>query len=126
MKKPAVIAATVALLAFVPTAFASGAGEPVRHYKGEPAKTLPEAVKNFSEYNAKLEAILKGNVSDAAMADVHELTYTLENALGKMNEELTKLAEKLEKLHQASEKLDREGVIQHGDEYLSVSRQVVK
>ena len=117
MKKPAVIAATIALLAFVPTAFASGAGEPVRHYKGEPAKTLPEAVKNFSEYNAKLEALLKGNVSDAAMADVHELTYTLE---------LTKRAETLEKLHQASEKLDREGVIQHGDEYLSVSRQVIK
>ncbi|WP_342343986.1 DUF6746 family protein [Aromatoleum bremense] len=42
--------------------------------------------------------MLKGNVSDAAMADVHELTYTLENALGKMNEELTKLAETLERV----------------------------
>lgn len=126
MKKPAAAAATIALLAFVPAAFASEAGEPVRHYKVEPAKTLPEAVKNFSDYNAKLEAILAGDVSDAAMADVHQLTYTLENALGKMNEELTKLAETLEKLHQASEKLDREAVIRHGDEYLSVSRQVVK
>ncbi len=48
MKKSAVIAASIALLAFVPTAFASGTGEPARHYKGEPAKTLPEAVKNFS------------------------------------------------------------------------------
>ncbi|KON81306.1 hypothetical protein PA01_06530 [Azoarcus sp. PA01] len=126
MKKPVVITAILAAIAFVPPAFASGAAEPIRHYKGEPAKTLPEAVKTFSEYNAKLEAILKGDVSDAAIADVHELTYTLENALGKMNEELTKLAETLEKLHQASEKLDREAVIQHGDEYLSVSRQVVK
>ncbi|WP_248280678.1 eukaryotic translation initiation factor 3 subunit E, partial [Aromatoleum aromaticum] len=107
--------------------------------KSESAVTIPETpVTPFSdsavtlgrnphsEYNAKLEAILKGNVSDAAMADVHQLTYTLENALGKMNEELTELAETLEKLHQASEKLDRENVIQHGDEYLSVSRQLVK
>lgn len=126
MKKPAVIAAILVAIAFVPPAFASGADEAIRHYKGKPVETLPEAVKTFSEYNAKLEALLKGNMNDAAMADVHVLTYTLENALGKMNEELTKLAETLEKLHQASEKLDRESVVQHGDEYLSVSRQIVK
>ena len=126
MKKSAIAAAVVAVLAFVPVAFASGSGEPVSHYKGKPAETLPEAVRNFSEYNAKLDAILKGNVSDAAMADVHELTYTLENALGKIREELTTLAATLEKLHLASEKLDQEGVIRHGNEYLSVSRQVVK
>lgn len=90
------------------------------------SETLPEAVKNFSEYNAKLEAILKDDVTNAEMSEVHELTYTLENALGKINEELAKLSETLEKVHLASEKLDREGVTGHGREYLSVSRQIVK
>ncbi len=126
MKKSALVLASSALLAFVPSTFASGPGEPISHFKGKPAETLPEAVNNFSEYNARLEAILKGNVSDPAMADVHQLTYTLENALGKISEEVTKLSAKLEELHQASEKLDQKGVIEHGGQYLSASRQLVK
>lgn len=126
MKKSAIVLASLALLSFAPGSFASGPGESITHYKGKPAETLPEAVTNFSEYNARLETILKGDVSDAAMAKVHELTYTLENALAKMNEEMTQLTEKLEQLHQASEKLDQRAVMQHGGEYLSVSRQIVK
>ena len=126
MKKSFVAAAAVAVFAFVPTAFAADSDQRASHYKGKPAATLPEAVQNFSEYNAKLEAILKGEVSDAQMAEVHQLTYTLENALGKINEELARLADTLEKVHVASEKLDREGVTRHGREYLSVSKQIVK
>lgn len=126
MKKSVLLTATLAMLSFVPATFASGPGEKYTHYKGKPSETLPDAVRNFSEYNAKLGAILKGKVDDGAMAEVHELTYTLENALGKMNEEMAKLAETLEQLHLASEKLDRDAVIRHGNEYLSVSKEVVK
>jgi len=36
------------------------------------------------------------------------------------------LADTLEAVHKASEKLDREAVIEHGREYLAVSRQIVK
>ena len=89
---------------------ASGAAETVQHYKGKPAETLPQAVANFSEYNRKLKALLDGPVTDADMAEVHQLTYTLENALKKINEEMAELADTLEKVHQASEKLDRDAV----------------
>lgn len=126
MRNRTFVAAAIAALAFVPGAMAASAEQPISHYKGKPAENLSEAVKNFSEYNAKLETLLQGDVTDAEMADVHKLTYSLENALGKINEELTKLGETLEKLHVASEKLDQKAVIQHGGEYLSVSRQIVK
>lgn len=122
MKSIRSIALVLALCA--PLAFASGAGD--KHFKGEPAETLPQAVKNFSAYNQKLEAILNGKVDDSAMADIHILTYTLENALHKMNEEMAQLAETLEKVHKASEKLDREGGVSNGRAYLKVSREIVK
>ena len=121
--KSIVVAISTSLLAL--SAFASGAGN-YQHHEGKPAETLEQAVTNFSEYNHKLEAILNGAVSDNDMHDVHELTYTLENALEKINEELAELAETLEELHQASERMDREAVLEHGRKYLSVSREVVK
>lgn len=126
MRKSLVLVAVVAMYSVVPMTFASGPGEKISHYKGKPSETLSEAVRNFAEYNAKLEILLKGKVDDNAMADVHELTYTLENALGKMNEETAKLAATLEALHQASEKHDREAVLRHGNQYLSVSKEIVK
>ena len=104
---------------------ASGAAETVQHYKGKPAETLPQAVANFSEYNRKLKVLLDGPVTDADMDEVHQLTYTLENALKKINEEMARLADTLEKVHKASEKLDRDATIEHGRTYLSVSGQVV-
>lgn len=102
------------------------AAEDGGHFKGKPAETLTQAVANFSEYNHKLQAILDGEVSDSDLAEVHILTYTLENALKKINADMDALADTLEAVHKASEKLDRAAVIEHGREYLSVSRQIVK
>jgi hypothetical protein len=125
VKKLIVAVAFAAAGLVSPPAAASGAGESVSHYKGKPAETLPQAVANFSEYNRKLKALLDGPVTDADMAEVHQLTYTLENALKKINEEMAGLADTLESVHKASEKLDRDATIEHGRAYLSVSGQVV-
>ncbi|MGF1615157.1 MAG: DUF6746 family protein [Gammaproteobacteria bacterium] len=96
------------------------------HYEGLPAETLEIAVRNFSEYNGKLEAIIsKGTLTVEDMEAVHQLTYTLENALGKINEELSALAETLEDVHVASENQDQNRVKARGQEYLSVSRKVI-
>ena len=101
--------------------------EGVEHFKGLPAETLEAAVKNFSEYNKKLEAVLdKGTLTAADLATVHELTYTLGNALEKINAEFTALAETLEAVHVASESADSAAVMTRGREYLSVSRQVIE
>lgn len=120
-------AVIVSALALV-TPFAMAAGDAPRssHFEPVASETLVEAVQNFTDYNKKLGEILAGPVDDNAIADIHQVTYTLENALGKINEELANLAEKLEELHIASEKLDREKVILFGGEYLDVSSQVIK
>jgi len=97
------------------------------HYKGEPSETLEQAVQNFSEYNRKLEVLLnKEKLTAAEMATVHQLTYTLENALNKINAELDALSETLEVVHKASENVDAATTLSKGREYLSVSRQVIK
>ena len=124
--KSLILAATLALVPFSTPAWASGAGERAAHFEGKPSATLAKAVANFNEYNLKLKTILDGKLTDADMAEVHQLTYTLENALEKINEEMSALAGTLEEVHLASEKLDRDAVLKHGRAYLSVSGQVVR
>ena len=97
------------------------------HFRGEAAETLPEAVSNFSEYNEKLSALVeKDELTAAELHEVHELTYTLENALAKIQDELEDLAETLEEVHIASEKSDATTVKSKGSEYLETSRQLVE
>lgn len=95
------------------------------HYKGEPAEILEQAVTNFSEYNAKLAELLAGELTPAALNEVHQLTYTLENALAKINEETATLAQTLEQVHVASESNQPQVVKDRGEAYLEVSRTLV-
>ncbi|MDO6441854.1 DUF6746 family protein [Marinobacter sp. 2_MG-2023] len=96
------------------------------HFKGKAANTLEQAVSNFSEYNQKLEEVLAGDLSPEAMHEVHQLTYTLENALQKLDDEIDELEETLEKVHKASEHADPDTVRSAGKEYLVNSRKIVK
>lgn len=97
------------------------------HYEGEPAETLEQAVANFSEYNTRLEGILdQDELNSADLHEVHQLTYTLENALGKLREEMEELAEVLEQVHLASENADAATVMSRGRLYLETSRQVIE
>ena len=52
------------------------------HYKGESSATLEQALANLSSHNTQLAAILaKDELGPEDTAKIHELTYTLENAL---------------------------------------------
>jgi hypothetical protein len=98
----------------------------IDHFKGEPAPTLEVALKNFKRGNAQLAGLLQRQ--ELTMADlhaIHQLTYTLENALGKINEESTALAETLERLHLTSETGDLPAVREHGKSYLDTAGQLV-
>lgn len=96
------------------------------HFEGKPSPTLPIAVKNFSEANAELEALLaKPELSGSDLGRVHELTYTLEVALQKIDDELDDLADTLEAVHQASEKVQPGVVREQGDVYLETARQII-
>jgi len=97
------------------------------HYEGKPAETLEQAVANFSEYNTKLEAILaKNELSARDLNEIHQLTYTLENALEKINMEFSDLADVLEEVHVASETAGYDAVKERGQAYLETARQLVE
>lgn len=97
------------------------------HAKGEPSETLQQAVSNQSEYNTKLEALLaKDELSVTDMHEVHMLTYTLENALQKIQADLEETAEVLEEVHIASETNKPEVVKEKGQVYLQTTRTLVK
>lgn len=103
------------------------AGEKPGHFKGKPAATLEQAISNFSEYNQKLSNILnQDNLSPQDMQQVHELTYTLENALNKINATMTELAETLEAVHVNSETGDAEGTKTEGIRYLDTANQIIQ
>ncbi len=110
--------------------FAAGiahADERPEHFKGKPAETLEVAVANFAEYNERLAAVLAAEtLSDEDFVTIHELTYTIENALGRINQEVQGLAEMLEEIHVASESFDGETIGQTGPVYLRTAGQLIE
>lgn len=99
--------------------------EEVEHFKGESVDSLEEAVTHFKRYNQRLETLLKKeSMSAEDVTKVHELTYTLENALAKINQELAKLTATLEEVHLASEKYDADAVLEHGEAYMEVIKTI--
>jgi len=99
----------------------------IEHYRGLPAETLEQAVANFSEYNQKLGALVeKEELTPQDIDKVHELTYTLENALERIQDELDLIAELLEEVHVGSETLQYEQVQQSGRAYLEKARTLIE
>ncbi|MCE8016916.1 hypothetical protein HOP62_12635 [Halomonas sp. MCCC 1A17488] len=112
-----------ALLSGLMLAATAQASSPTEHFKGEPADTLSQAMANFSEYNQQLaELLAQEEPSLADLGTIHQLTYTLENALEKINEEVETLAVNLEEVHQGSETGDFERVQSHGADYLEAAQ----
>lgn len=124
MKKLALC--TVVSLSFFSLSGASLASDRPDHFQGESSETLEAAVSNFSEYNKKLADVLaKDELAPADMVQVHELTYTLENALEKIRDELEDLADTLEEVHVASEKLDADEIREQGNSYLDTAGKII-
>lgn len=89
------------------------------HFEAKPSPTLNAAIENLAEYNPKLEALIeKSSLSPEDLNTVHQLTYTLEQALAKIGEEKDRVAALLEEVHLASERADEETVKQSGQGYL--------
>lgn len=88
------------------------------HFKGIAAETAEEAYLHLAEYNQKLETLLQGELTAEAMAEIHQITYTLENALQRLDDELEDVAESLEELHLASERNNTTVALEKGKDYL--------
>ncbi len=97
------------------------------HFKGKVSETIDQALEHFSEHNQKLAKILaKESLSPRDIAVVHELTYTLENALQKMNTNFSELAETLETVHLASETTDGAEVKARAWQYLQATPKALR
>ncbi|MBV2128022.1 DUF6746 family protein [Arsukibacterium indicum] len=96
------------------------------HFKGQQAASLTEAVELFRTSNQKLKQLLQGDLSPEAMVEIHQLTYTLENALEKIHSETTELKEVLEEVHLGSENMDFAKVKKQAARYLDTATTLVK
>ena len=95
------------------------------HYAGKASTTLYEAFANLAESNASMAALIAdGDMSPAEHAELHRLTYTTENALEKLAEELDALKASLETVHLASERMEGETVLNQTPKYLDQSRKL--
>jgi len=114
----------IVVLAGACTAQAQDAGR-IDHFDGEPAETLDEALANFTEYNRRLAAMLESESLDAGdLQQIHRLSYTLENALERIDVEIDALAATLEALHLASEQADFDATERSGRQYLETARKL--
>lgn len=104
--------------------FTSGlAASDVDHYSGKEAKNLEQAVTNLREYNQRLADLLaKDELSNDDLAKVHRLSYTLENALARIDEDLDTMAADLEAVHLASERGETDTVRERGGPFVENTR----
>ena len=93
--------------------------EKVDHFEGEASPTLEIALTNLTNYNAKLEQlVLQETLTPEDFHQIHELTYTLENAMGRLAEEQARLSVILEEVHLASESGDTAIVKENGKAFV--------
>lgn len=124
LKAHALISTAIVALLLVPglaTADEGGNEEDhtqVQHYEGQAAPNIATALDNLAEVNSRLAALLGGDLSKADLDQVHRMSYTLENALQRIDSDIDEIASKLERVHLASESLDVETVKTSGTDYL--------
>jgi hypothetical protein len=96
------------------------------HFKGEQISTLTEAVELFRLNNQKLQQLTQGDLTPTAMVEIHQLTYTLENALAEIHSATTALKDVLEEVHLGSENMDFVKVKQQAARYLDTANTLNK
>jgi hypothetical protein len=93
-----------------------------RHFPAVASPNIEVALCNIANYNKVLTQITQQKeMSVEDMVKIHELSYTLENALGKLSSELTNAAVNLEQVHLASETLQQAVIQKHAEIYLDIT-----
>lgn len=126
MKRSAAFILLSTAIAFASTTHANEPRpERVDHFQAKQADGVVEAIANLREANAKLAELLSGEVNDYAMNDIHSLSYTVEESLTRIIEEMKMLLDTAGDMHFATEGLKRDAVIDYGDAYLSGVRNII-
>jgi hypothetical protein len=118
------LAAACAMLA-APLHAADPAPPRVDHYQARQADGIAETVANLKEANRKLAELLGGEVDEYAMHDIHSLSYTIEESLLRLANELRQLHGIAGDMHFATEGMKRDAVIDYGEAYLSGVRKII-
>lgn len=114
-----------ALLLFILNSAVVFAEDRVDHFAGKASNNIAQAQSNLTAYNRKIAALLAENkFTTSDMAEIHHITYTLENALAHMADQLKQLQEDLEKIHLASERNDASTIRAVTPGYLLTSKQL--
>ncbi|MBF7073597.1 hypothetical protein ISG33_09345 [Glaciecola sp. MH2013] len=96
------------------------ADEKYSHFPAIESTNIQAALCNIKSYNQKLLAITsKAELTPEDMVKVHELTYTLENAVNFIKASLEQVSVDLEDVHKASERLDQKVIKESGEKYLA-------
>ena len=94
------------------------------HYQGAESATLAEAFSYLEVYNEGLaELLAREDLTASDLNRIHQMTYTMENAVARLRDELEGAAASLEELHLASERADADAAREHGDAYLGTLQQ---
>lgn len=115
------------LSGFCGMAGAAGDGDAdrIEHFEGKPAQTIEAALENLHVANQQLETLLASQSIDAEVSyEIHQLTYTLENALERLEDELEQAQETLERVHLASEANQGDVLATEGQRYLELSQRL--
>jgi len=97
------------------------------HFEPVASPDLTSALCNLTTYNAELSAIKdKTELTTLDMVKVHELTYTLEQAVAQLKSQIDKAALALEEVHIASESLDQHIIKAESNKYLDPIMQMTQ
>ena len=103
------------------------AGERADHYKGKVPKSLDQAINYLRSHNAQLNTLLKTEkLSPQQLDEIHQMTYTMENAIEKLKNGVTGISDSLEALHKASETGQTNITKSLGEKYLLLSKPLVE
>lgn len=120
--KSVIIAGMLGLMAL--SSATLNASDRPSHFQGKEITSKAQALTVLNEANAKLAEILKGELNPTTMTTVHELTYTLENALALIPAADDEIKEILEEVHLGSESMDAERVRDNGEYYLQLAKKI--
>jgi formate-dependent nitrite reductase cytochrome c552 subunit len=122
MKK--LLIATITLLSTIQVV---NAEEKYSHFPSLQSADIHTAMCNIKNYNTKLAAITsKAELTTEDMVKVHELTYTLENAVNFLKVSLEQVSADLEDVHKASERLDQKIIKNSGKKYLDPTNKILE
>lgn len=104
---------------------ANAYSEDAKHFEGKKFDNITDAVAVLKDYNQRFEDKMNGELDALALHEIHELSYTMEDAVAFITSTLYTVAEELEAVHQATEHASPGTVRTSGAKYLELSRAII-